>query len=381
MRIAHISDCYLPRLGGIEVQVRALATRQHAAGDDVRVITATPGHDGVRSGLDRVDGLPVHRVAARIPFELPVHPRTGHHVGAILDTDPVDVVHVHAGVVSPFAWSGLKAAVDAGVPALVTVHSVWGGGARPAFRASDALLRWSRWGVQLSAVSRIAAQRIEAVTGETVLVVPNGIDPASWTVEAVPGPPDVLRVVAVMRLAPRKRALPLVKVLDAAARALEPQVRLEATVVGDGPERRRLERYLAQHGLDRRVRLPGRLTHEQILDVFAHSDAFVQPSVKESFGLAALEARTAGLPVVARSQTGITEFVTDGVEGLLADDDAGLADALVQLGRAPVQRQRMAAHNRSVEPSQTWPGVLRVVRDAYDAAILRRVTTDAEAGA
>lgn len=376
MRIAHISDCYLPRLGGIEVQVRSLATRQHAAGDDVRVITATPGHDGVRSGLDHVDGLPVHRVAARIPFELPVHPRTGHHVTAILEADPVDVVHVHAGVVSPFAWSGLKAAVDAGVPALVTVHSVWGGGARPAFRAADTLVHWSRWGVQLSAVSSIAAQRIAAVTRDEVLVVPNGIDAAAWTVAPVPGADDELRVVAVMRLAPRKRAMPLLRALDGAAGALAPQIRLVAIVVGEGPERRRLERFLAQHGRHESVQLPGRLTHEQILDVFARSDVFVQPSVKESFGLAALEARTAGLPVVARAQTGITEFVTDGVEGLLAADDAGLADALVRLGRDPGLRQRIAAHNRAVEPAQTWPHVLRAVRDAYDAAILRRVTTD-----
>jgi glycosyltransferase involved in cell wall biosynthesis len=377
VRIAHVSDCYLPRLGGIEVQVRALATRQRDAGDDVRVITATPGHDGVRSGLDVVDGLPVHRVAARLPFELPVHPRTGHHVGAILRDDPVDVVHVHAGVVSPFAWSGMRAAVSAGFPVLVTVHSVWGAGARPGFRAADLLTRWSGWGVQVSAVSRVAADRIESVIDQEVLVVPNGIDPAGWRVDPVPGGPDELRVAAVMRLAPRKRAAPLMRVLHEASEALAPDVRLTAVVVGDGPERTRLERYLARTGLAAAVDLPGRLTHEQILAVFGRSDVFVQPSVKESFGLAALEARTAGLPVVARSQTGIGEFVTDGVEGLLAPDDAGLVAALVRLGRDPGLRAGMAAHNRSVEPAQTWPGVLRVVRDAYDAAVLQRATTDA----
>jgi glycosyltransferase involved in cell wall biosynthesis len=196
-------------------------------------------------------------------------------------------------------------------------------------------------------------------------------------VQPVPGRDDELRVVAVMRLAPRKRAMPLMRILDEASRTLAPDVRLTATVVGDGPERTRVERFVAQHGLHDRVDLPGRLTHEQILAAFAHADVFVQPSVKESFGLAALEARTAGLPVVAREQTGITEFVTDGVEGLLAHDDAGLALALVRLGRDPALRSRMAAHNREVPPAQTWPQVLRVVRDAYDAAILRRVTTDA----
>ncbi|MEZ5116393.1 MAG: glycosyltransferase family 4 protein [Candidatus Nanopelagicales bacterium] len=374
MRIAHVSDCYLPRLGGIEVQVRALATRQAAAGDDVRVITATPGHDGVRAGDDLVDGIPVHRVAANIPFELPVHPRTAHHVTRLLRDHPVDVVHVHAGVVSPFAWGGIRAAVGLGLPVLVTVHSVWGPGARPAFRIADVLVHWSDRGVQLSAVSRIAAARIEAVVGEghPVLVVPNGIDPALWPPHPPHPAPGRLRVVSVMRLAPRKRAMPLLRVLHQASVRLDPAATLTAQLVGDGPERGRLERFLRDHDLAGRVTLTGRLGHDEILDLYARSDVFVQPSVRESFGLAALEARTAGLPVVARSQTGIGEFVADGVDGFLAPDDEGLADALVRLGRDPALTAAIAAHNATHPPAQTWPYVLDVVADAYAQALARR---------
>src|ERR1700726_4568638 len=51
MRIAHVSDCYLPRLGGIELQVHDLAERQAAAGHEVTVITTTAGPDpGLRAG-------------------------------------------------------------------------------------------------------------------------------------------------------------------------------------------------------------------------------------------------------------------------------------------------------------------------------------------
>lgn len=379
VRVLHVSDCYAPRLGGIETQVRALATRQAAAGDDVAVVTATPGHDGVFAGLDHVDGIPVHRVAARLPFELPVHPRTGYHVGALLDDAtvagrPYDAVHVHAGVVSPFAWSGIRAACVRRLPVLVTVHSVWGAAAVPGFRGADALLRWTRWGAQLSAVSRVAAERIEAVVGDSqrVLVVPNAIDPSRWRVDHRPGPPDALRVVAVMRLAPRKRAMPLLRILGDAAAALAPDVRLTAVVAGDGPELTRARRVVADAGLADRVRLPGRLDRGALLETFAASDVFVQPSVKESFGLAALEARTAGLPVVARAQTGITEFVRPEVEGLLAVDDAALAAALVRLGRDRGLLDRIAAHNREVPPEQTWERVLDIVRGAYAAAAARR---------
>jgi phosphatidylinositol alpha 1,6-mannosyltransferase len=370
VRIAHVSDCYEPRTGGIETQVRALAGRQGAAGDDVRIITATPGHAGVFAGDDAVDGLPVHRVAANMPFELPIHPRTRREVGALLDRHPVDVVHVHAGVISPFAWGAVRAAAERGLPTLVTVHSVWGPIARPGFGASDALVRWSRWGVTMSAVSSVAARRIQAAVpraGE-VLVVPNGIDPAEWAVVPRGASAEALRICTVMRMAPRKRTLPLVKILAASVHGLAGQVEVSATLVGDGPERGRAESYVREHGLADRIHFTGRLDRPGILDVFATSDAYLQPSVRESFGLAALEARTAGLPVVARSQTGTTEFVHDGVEGLLAVDDPGLARAVIALGHDRTLLDRMTQHNRDTEPAEAWPHVLSVVAAAYARA-------------
>ena len=62
MRITHISDCYLPRLGGIEVQVTELTRRQAEQGDDIHVLTATPGED-VRKGTEIIDGVTVHNYA------------------------------------------------------------------------------------------------------------------------------------------------------------------------------------------------------------------------------------------------------------------------------------------------------------------------------
>ena len=373
MRIAHVSDCYAPRTGGIETQVRALAGRQASSGDEVRVITATPGHGEVFAGDDVVDGLTVHRVAAHLPFELPVHPRTGREVGRLLDAHRVDVVHVHAGVVSPFAWGAVRAATRRGIPTLVTVHSVWGPLARPGFSLSDALVRWTGWGVTLSAVSEVAAARMSAALSgaQEVLVVPNGIDPADWTVIPEGADDGRLRVVTVMRMAPRKRTLPLVRVLAEAASVLAPGVRLTATIVGDGPERARAQKHVREHALDDTITFTGRLDRGGIRDVFARSDVYLQPSVKESFGLAALEARAAGLPVVARTQTGTTQFIHDGVQGLLAADDSGLARALVALGRDRALLASITAHNRGTPPQDAWPHVLDVVRAAYARAGVR----------
>lgn len=367
MRIAHVSDCYLPRTGGIETQVRALAHAQLAAGDDVRIITATPGHGAVRSGRDDDGGLPVHRVAAHLPAELPVHPRTAHHVREILRRDPVDVVHIHAGVVSPFAWGALRAARSVDVPTVTTVHSMWGPVASPSLRASRLVLPWVKDGVAMTAVSRVAAERVRQALGVPVGVIPNGIDPGLWPV--VPWSPVAgrLRLVSVLRLAPRKRAGALIDVIADAASRL-PTGALSAVIIGDGPERDRLQRKVVRRGTTSAITLVGRRDPAGIRAIYAEADAFIQASVRESFGIAALEARTSGLPVIARAQTGAGEFVADGVTGRLVHSDAEMVDVVVGLARDPSQLTRLRSAASAMPPPQEWPLVLTAAREAYRRA-------------
>jgi glycosyltransferase involved in cell wall biosynthesis len=348
---------------------------QVAAGDDVRVITATRDHLASPSRSEtldgqEIDGIRVHRVAMRVPFDLPIHLRTRAHVAELLTANTVDVVHVHAGVISPFAWGALRATHELKMPTLVTVHSMWGPLARPGFKATYEIGRLSRWGMQVSAVSRTAADSISAAIpglGE-VLVVPNGIDPSDWQIAHSVRDDSELRVVTVMRLAPRKRIIPLLRII---AHARQSDERISLTVIGDGPDRSRAEKFAREHGLADAVTFTGRLDSHGIRSVFAVSDVFIQPSVRESFGLAALEARSAGLPVVARAGTGTTQFISDGVEGLIAADDAGSAAALIRLTRDRELLNSLSAHNASTAPSQTWPAVLEQVRVGYAEALKR----------
>ena len=368
MRIAHVSDCYLPRTGGIETQVRALALQQAAAGHEVRIITATAGSGEVFAGTEIVDGLPVHRLAAHMPANLPIHPRTYREVSTALAEHPVDAVHVHAGVISPFAWGAIRAARDSGLPVLVTVHCIWGPVARRAFSLSELALGWSDWGIQLSAVSQVAADRIASAVPACgpVLVIPNGITPGDWQVTPAPRTDDVVRLASVMRIAPRKRIIPLLRMLQAAQRMVGDRTRLELTVIGDGPERSRAERFARKHALA--VRFAGRLDRDGIREVFARTDIYVQPSIKESFGLAAREARCAGLPLVIHADSGSTQFVAQGVEGLIGADDWAMAGAIAQLAHDRALRERIAERNRAHEPADSWPNVQREVIHGYEVA-------------
>jgi glycosyltransferase involved in cell wall biosynthesis len=113
------------------------------------------------------------------------------------------------------------------------------------------------------------------------------------------------------------------------------------------------------------VGLPGRRTPAQVRELYRRADLFVSAARLESFGIAALEARAAGVPVVAMATGGAGEFVTDGVHGLLVADDAQLADAVGDLVVDPGRRAAMAAAARAEPPPTTWPEVLARCDAAY----------------
>ncbi|WP_129339698.1 glycosyltransferase family 4 protein [Cellulomonas endophytica] len=378
MRIVHVSDCFSPRVGGIESQVGDLSALQAARGDEVHVLTATLGEAGERGGVvDTERGVHVHRLGARLPFDLPVNPVQARLLREALRAVRPDVVHVHAGVVSPFAADGARIALAEGLATAVTWHCMLDGMVPLLRLARGPVTRLAR-GAALSAVSGAAAERVRQVVGPGVPVdvVPNGIDLSAW----VPGPADgpavpdddgPLRLVATMRLAPRKRAVPLVHaVADAALRLPPGSVHL--TLVGDGPARARVEAVVRERGAEGLVELRGRLPREDLRAVYRRCSVYLAPAELEAFGIAALEARAAGLAVVARAGTGVAEFVADGTDGFLVDDDAGMTEAVIRLAADPVLRRRLVAHNRAVVPDFGWDRLLAEVDAAYGSARDRR---------
>lgn len=363
MRIAHITDVYLPRVGGIERQVHQLAVRQAAAGHDVHVVTTTPGQE------DSDGAVQVHRIGStrwpHLGSALP-HVWWALH-GVLADLDP-DVVHIHASVASPLALiAGLSATPRQARPTVVTVHSMWAHLARP-YRALFQVTGLARRPIAWTAVSRAAAEQVQVALGpgREVDVVPNGIDPEDW--RGVPiREGSAVHVVAVLRLAARKRPLAMLEALRHARAALPASVGLKVSVVGDGRLRGAATRYLSRHGMAW-VRLLGNRTSEQVRDLLHQADLFVAPARLESFGIAALEARCAGVPVVALEGTGVGDFVKHGREGLLVGSDEDLAAAIVRLAGSPEARATMSAHNRRTPPPVSWSHTLLATERAYARA-------------
>ncbi len=363
LRIGLVTDCYVPRLGGIEMQVHDLAVQLQAAGHQVVVITPTPGPDVV-------DGVRVHRMdVPLLPFDIPYKPSTFDEVMRLLETERVDVAHFHGGIVSPLAFVSAAHAVRHHIPSVITIHCLWSY-ALPGFRLLNRRYHWADWPVVLSAVSDVAAKPIRAVArGREVVILPNGIDNDAWAIEHLPHDPATVTVVAVMRLAPRKRPLHLLRMVKRVHDDLPPGLRVKLKVIGEGPERGSMEKYIATHHLDDVVELAGRLDRDQIKAVFATADVFVAPANLESFGIAALEARCAGLPVVAKSRTGIREFVEHGQEGLLADTDRDMADQILRLVVDADFREKITTYNCEVPSPVDWSEVVHANVATYHQAM------------
>lgn len=375
MRVLIVSDCYAPRLGGIETQVRDLARNLRAAGHQPAVVTATPVGDDRGRSIERDDGFLVYRTTAHLPSELPVHPRAGRELSDLMSRLRPDVVHAHVGVVSPFAWSGIAAAHRAGLPLAITFHCVLGSWAPAAGMLGPIgpVRLWQRGGADLTAVSSMLAAEVRrAGARDPVTVLPNGIAIDDWRLER-PGPQErrphrPVTVVASLRWIERKRPLQVVRVFAQAVKS-SPGCDAVLRIYGDGPLRDRLTQEVAGSGLADRITLVGRVERSELARAFTRADIYLQTSPADSFGISTLEARSAGLAVVALRSSGVSDFVTDGVDGLLADDDAGLVRELVALLGDDEMLERIKAHNYEVDPLPEWGSVVQMNVEAYLRAI------------
>lgn len=125
-----------------------------------------------------------------------------------------------------------------------------------------------------------------------------------------------------------------------------PNVKL--LVVGEGPERSRLERLAEELGVHEDVAFVGRVSHSDVPKYIAACDLLIHPSFSESLGRVLLEAQAAGKPVVASRAGGMREAVREGVTGLLfkPGDHLELARSVLKLLKNPGLRAEMGMAGR-----------------------------------
>ncbi|NUV84827.1 glycosyltransferase [Streptomyces sp. KAI-26] len=324
-------------VGGAEQQLRLLLRHLPVECDVVTLTNPGPVADGLRA-----DGVRVVHLGMRGNRDLSAVGR----LTRLIRDGRYDLVHTHLYRACVY---GRIAARLAGVRAAVaTEHSL--GRAeiegRPLTRGIRALyLSTERLGAATIAVSSTVAGRLRdwGVPAERIRLVPNGIDADRFrfdpdrrlAVRAALGIPEGAFVVGgVGRLVPGKR-------FDVAVRAVAALPGVWLLLAGDGPQAPALRALAARLGAADRIRLLGECGAEGggpvpgVPALLSAVDTFVSTSREESFGLAAVEALAAGLPVLHDACPAIDDLSAAHAPG--ATRIAGSPDELTAVLRQRIQ--------------------------------------------
>jgi N-acetyl-alpha-D-glucosaminyl L-malate synthase BshA len=370
MRIA--ISCY-PSFGGSGIVATELAMGLAAVGDEVHVISYALPPRLVSLGPNLV----YHEVVVpRYPlFEYPPYSLAlATKMVEVARNHQVDLVHVHYAV--PNAVSAVLARQILAPQPLRVVTTLHGTditlvGTDPSY------LETTRYGiVQSDAVTAVSAalrQQTFDQLGTTlpIDVIPNFIEPERF--DAVANRPGARPGERILIHISNFRAVKRVQDVVEVFRRVHHQVQARLILVGDGPERARVEADCRQHGLCDAITFVGNLP--LVEEILVGADLFLLPSESESFGLAALEALSCRVPVIATRVGGLPEVVVDGENGYLlpVGDVAGMADAAIGLLRDHDRHQQFADHARRWSVEQfSAAAVIGRYRDLYRRVLAGR---------
>jgi len=370
-------SCY-PTYGGSGIVATELAMALADGGDEVHVISyALPSrlsllstrlffHEVVTPTYPLFDNFPPYSLALTTKMvEVARHHR-------------LDVMHVHYAI--PNAVSAVMARdilAPQPLPVVTTLHGtdVTLVGADPNY------LETTRWGVNQSDAVTAVSESLRLATIEQlgiqsrIDVIPNFIDPARYeNARSSPGArrwalPGERLLVHISNFRPVKRVLDVVETFRR-VRARIPASRL--LMVGDGPERGRVEQHCREHRMCDAITFVGSLP--LIEEVLVGADLFLLPSESESFGLSALEAMACEVPVITTRAGGLPEVVEEGVTGFLlpvGDVDGMAAAALRLLDDENLRRAFGAAGRRRAVEVFSQEAVVARYKEIYERVAVR----------
>lgn len=366
VRVAIVSESFLPQVNGVANSVRHVAEQLHRLGHEPMIVAPGAGpdhHQGMPVTRVRSVGLPGYR---SFPLGLP-----DAALDQALTAFRPDVVHLASPLVVGAA--GLRAARRLGVPTVAVFQTDIAGFARQYGIRADLLLdRWvgrvHRRADRTLVPSSASYEQLRRLAVPDLHVWRRGVsldlfDPSrrdetrhrAWSRDGR----EVL-VGYVGRLAAEKNVRRLPEVAGI------PGVRL--VVIGDGPERGWLERHLPD------AHFTGQLSGIQLAEAFATLDVFVHPGTAETFCQTVQEAQASGVPVVAAAAGGPLDLVDHGRTGLLFDpaDPPSLWRAVTAVVRDEGLRARLADDARAAVQGRSWPELVGELMDLHYSAVLAR---------
>jgi N-acetyl-alpha-D-glucosaminyl L-malate synthase BshA len=312
-------SCY-PTWGGSGVVATELAMALAAGGDEVHVISyARPTRlEFIHPRLSYHEVIVPHYPLFEYP---PYSLALATQIVEVARHQNLDVIHVHYAI--PNAVSAVLAREILAPQPLKVVTTLHGTditlvGNDPNY------LETTRFGIVRSDAVTAVSHSLRDATRETfgiensIDVIPNFIEPHRF--ERVRNQPEVHQwsregekvLVHISNFRPVKRVMDVVEIFR---RVYEQIPKSHLILVGDGPDRAKAEQFCRDSGICHAITFVGSLP--AVEEVLAGADLFLLPSETESFGLAALEALSCEVPVIATKVGGLPEVVQHGVHGYL----------------------------------------------------------------
>lgn len=382
MRLLHVVTAF-PRTADdvITPWLVELLKRLRAAGHEVAVFTSA--YKGL--GDQELGGIPVHRFRYFFrPWENLTHEETAPDrmrrsllyrllpfcfvaagmlaIWRHCRRHRYDVIHVHWPLpLALLGWAAQRARPARLVTTFYGIELRWVKTAMPFLQR---FLAWAaRRSDRVVAISSYTAEELRRLADVPIEVIPytTSLPPVAARATRPAGAP--FTVLFVGRLVERKGVAHLVDAL--ALLHSQPPARL--VVIGEGPERSRLEARAHEHGIGDRIEFRGKVPDDALQRAYGEADVFVLPSVfdargdTEGLGVVLLEAMDYGVPVIASRVGGIVDIVEDGVTGILVPPgDAGaLAQALARVLDTPDLARRMGeAGRRRLGERFSWDAIV-----------------------
>jgi glycogen(starch) synthase len=389
MRVLLLTWEYPPIIvGGLGRHVYALSTALVEQGHEVTVVTR---HVAGAPVVEYLDGVRVVRAPEDPPF-VPLETTNllawtmgfNHSVARAALREArntrFDLVHAHDWLV---AHAAVTLKEQLGLPLVSTIHATEAGRHqgwlphdlnRSIHSVECWLVNESGRVVVCSHYMRWEVHHLLKAPHRRIDVVPNGVDIATWQADQdevtaarwrYAGEAPLIGFAG--RLVYEKGVQDIVRALPD-LRSRHPGLRL--VIAGDGPYRPQLEEEVRRLGLDPAVSFAGFLGRD-LPAVIASTDAMVVPSIYEPFGMVALEAAAAGVPVAAAAVGGLREIVEPGRTGATFPpaNPAALADAVSRLlGNAEEARRMVRTARHMVASRYAWDTIAHRTARVYGAA-------------
>jgi L-malate glycosyltransferase len=369
MKIAYVYDAVFPyRIGGVEKRIFEISRRLAAKGHEVHVF-GLKEWDGKSTFYS--NGVCYHGVGLSKSFYINGRRSCGEalyfglKILNPLKMERFDIIDCQNFPYFSCISSAIASQIK-GSPLVITWHEVWGdywynylGGYGFTGKIIEKLT--TRLSNNMVAVSNLTKNDLSSIAKNlNITVIPNGVDVQK--INSIQGSASLSDILFSGRLTRDKKVDLLIRAVGSMRKEF-PDIRV--IIAGDGSEKDRLQKLTRQCDLDNNIIFLG-FTHDddKLISLMKSSRIFASPSMREGFGMAAIEALTCGLPVVTinSSKNAVKDLISDKT-GIISDaNPESFAEALLECLK---RRDIMTGHCKNIAENYDWNKIVQEIEQYY----------------